>query len=793
MKKTFSVLGMTCSACSSGIERNLSKLNGIKYVNVSLIEKTMTIEFNPEIIKEQTIIEVVEKLGYQVDTQNKVDKLSYAKKLKSRFFVSLGFLIPLMYLCLGKMLKFPVFSDDRINFSIQFVLSVVIIVINSKFFISGTKALFRGVPNMDTLVSLGSAASFIYSVIATVMLFCGKQVSHVFYDSSAMVLALVTLGKWFEELSKVKTGNEIEKLGNLLPKVVTVVKDGKEYTVLTAELQVGDVIVLKAGDYVCVDGVVTEGHATIDKSVITGESIPTEILVGEKITSGSILVDGYLCVKAENVGEQTLFSKVVEIVKNAGASKAPVQRFADKVSGIFVPIVSLLAIITFILWILITKDVYTALRYSISVLVISCPCALGLATPVAIMVATGKAASMGVLFKNAESLQKACEIDCVLLDKTATITTGKPKVVDFKNYSGMHSIRLNQTVSALESKSKHPLAQSVIDYCGKSERVVSDYQYVIGKGIIGTVDGVRYYIGNRELLPKKITVDESLTEYDGSTIIYFADDFELIAIFVVADFVKPDSLSAIEKLRSMGIETVMVTGDNQSVAQKIGKEVGIEEIESQVLPDEKCAIVEKYKSQNKVVAMVGDGINDSPALKSANVGIAMGTGMDIAIDSADVIIVNGSLNGVADTISISKKANRIIKGNLLWAFLYNVIAIPIAAGVLASLGVSLTPWMASVCMSISSLFVVNNSLRIVRKTKNKGAKQSEKLEIYIDGMMCNHCVSKVKTALENICGEGAVFVSLEKEKATITNVNVAQDKLINAIENLGFKVKEIKK
>ena len=415
----------------------------------------MTIEFNPEIIQEQTIIEVVEKLGYQVDTQNTVDKLSYAKKLKSRFFVSLGFLIPLMYFCLGKMLKFPVFSDDRINFSIQFVLSVVIIVINSKFFISGTKALFRGVPNMDTLVSLGSAASFIYSVIATVMLFCGKQVSHVFYDSSAMVLALVTLGKWLEELSKVKTGNEIEKLGNLLPKVVTVMKDGKEYTVLTAELQVGDVIVLKAGDYVCVDGVVTEGHATIDKSVITGESIPTEILVGEKITSGSILVDGYLCVKAENVGEQTLFSKVVEIVKNAGASKAPVQRFADKVSGIFVPIVSLLAIITFIVWILITKDVYTALRYSISVLVISCPCALGLATPVAIMVSTGKAASMGVLFKNAESLQKACEIDCVLLDKTATITTGKPKVVDFKNYSGMHSIRLNQTVSALESKSKH--------------------------------------------------------------------------------------------------------------------------------------------------------------------------------------------------------------------------------------------------------------------------------------------------------------------------------------------------
>ena len=495
MIKKFSVGGMTCSACTSGIERNLKKSSGINEVNVSLIEKTMTVNFDENVTSTEKIIAIVESLGYNASVygHKKENKFADAKKLKNRFFISLLLLLPLMYFCMGGMLNLPL-PDKKINFIIQFLLATVILIINKHFFIGGTKAIIHRSPNMDTLVSLGSISAYIYSIVVTVMLlFKIADPAHTFFEGSAMVVTLVNLGKWLEELSKIKTGDEIDKLSKLLPKTATVIKDGKETTVLTSEITVGDVVLLRAGDYAPIDGVVTNGQAGVDKSAITGESLPEEIGVNDKVQSGSILTDGYILVKAEQVGESTLFNKIVEIVKKAGASKAPVQKFADKVSGVFVPVVTSIAILTFVVWLIISKDLYTAFNYGISVLVISCPCALGLATPVAVMAGTGRGATDGILFKNAESLQFAHKINCVLLDKTATITEGKPSVTDYINYTGESNETLFPIISALENKSNHPLSQSVIDYCGESNKTVLEYEYLTGKGIKGTVDGVKYY------------------------------------------------------------------------------------------------------------------------------------------------------------------------------------------------------------------------------------------------------------------------------------------------------------
>ena len=614
-----------------------------------------------------------------------------------------------------------------------------------------------------------------------------------------MVVTLVTLGKWLEELSKIKTGDAIEKLGNLLPKTATLVKDGKEYTVLTSELKEGDVILLRAGDYVAVDGVVIDGSAGIDKSAITGESMPEEVGEGSTVSSGSILKDGYLLLKAEKVGEQTLFAKILDIVRSAGASKAPIQKIADKVSAIFVPIVTLIAVITFIIWIIISSGNFElAFSYAITVLVISCPCSLGIATPVAVMAATVRAANMGILFKNAEALQNACKINCVLLDKTATITVGKPKVTDYINYTGEPNETIFPIVSALENKSNHPLAECVISYCGDSDKKVVDYDYIVGKGIVGTVDKVKYYIGNADLIPENISLPQLPADFEGKTVLYFADEYQLVSVFALADYVKEDSKQAISALHQKNIKTVMITGDNQGAAKRIADEVGIDDYEAEVLPQDKYSIVEKYKKAGYYTAMVGDGINDSPALKSADIGIAMGTGTDIAIDSSDVVIANGSLSALEKTIDLSKKALRIIKENLFWAFFYNVIGIPVAAGSLSFIGVSLTPEIASALMSLSSLFVVTNALRIAQKRKKTVKKSSETelitVKAQISGMMCNHCVGKVKNALEGVKGVRIVEVSLEEKTATLKVENyVDEQAIISAVQEAGFKVENILK
>ena len=796
MIKKFSVDGMSCSACSIGIEKGIKKLDGVNSVNVSLLSKEMTVDFDEHILSEQLIIATVEKLGYSAITygQKKQDRLSQAKKLKKRFFISLLILIPLVYLCMGAMINLPV-PEKKLNFILQGVLALIAIIINRKFFIGGVKAIKNGLANMDTLVSLGSASAFIYSTIMLVLLLLGKQnPEHVFFDSSAMVVSLVTLGKWLEELSKVKTGDAVEKLGKLMPKTVVILRDNREVSILTQDLSVGDLLLLRAGDYCSVDGTITGGSASVDKSAITGESMPEELKDGDQISSGTILKDGYLIVRADKVGEQTLFNKIVQTVKTAGASKAPIQKFADKVAGVFVPVVCTLAIITFLVWILATNDLYKAFNFGISVLVISCPCALGLATPVAVMAGMGKGASQGVLFKDAQSLQNACRIDCVLLDKTATITVGKPKVIDYLSFSDEPDRDIFMKVSALESKSRHPLSECVLEYCGGSCLTVDQYEYVVGKGIIGDIYGITYYLGNKELIPKTVKIDVNEQDYDGKTLLYFADDDNLLAIFAVADYVKDDSVFAVKWLKERGIQPVMITGDNESSASRVAEQVGIDKYYAKVLPEQKYQVVEEFKKQNSVVAMVGDGINDSPALKSADVGIAIGTGTDIAIDSADVVLVGGNLTGLKNAIELSSKVLKIIKQNLFWAFFYNSIGIPIAGGALSFFGLILSPAIASLLMCCSSLFVVVNALRISVKNTDKEQKNKDEVliekKIEIDGMTCNHCVQKVKDALMRINGVKKVEVNLKEKTATFScDEKVADSQIISAILNAGFIVK----
>lgn len=805
MIKKFNVTGMTCSACVQSVEKSIKKLDGVKSVTVSLIAKEMTVEYDNQKTSVELIEATVEKLGYKASEYGKgqVEKLSEAKILKKRFFISLIILIPLMYFSMGKMLGVPIFRKDLINLVMSAIFALSIMIINRKFFINGTKAVINKSPNMDTLVSLGSLSAYVYSLVIS-LLFCFDRIkfTHTFFDSSAMVLTLVTLGKWLEELSKVKTGDAIDKLGKLLPKTVTVIKDGVETTVLTSDVQVGDLIVIKAGEYAAIDGVVVDGVAGVDKSAITGESIPEEVCVGGKVVSGSIIKDGYIFVRAETVGDKTLFNKIVETVKMAGASKAPIQKFADKVAGVFVPVVSIIAIITFTLWIVFTNDLYRAFNFGLSVLVISCPCALGLATPVAVMAATGKAASVGVLFKNAEALQKACRVNCILLDKTATITEGKPIVTDYYCFI-RDSLFVKNITSSLETLSSHPLAKSMVEYCGNGSLDVSDYEYVIGKGIVGVIDGVKYYLGNKDILPFNVKLDVKTEEkLQGKTTLYLTTETDFIAVFGLSDCVKADSKDEIEKLKKVVEKIVIVTGDNKSVANLIAKEVGITDVKAEVLPQDKYEVVENYKKQGYTVAMVGDGINDSPALKSADVGVAMGTGTDIAIDSSDVVIVNGSLSGINNTIRISKKAVRIIKQNLFWAFIYNVISIPIAAGALSFLGLTLTPAIASGAMCLSSLFVVTNALKISRKDRMKAQKtrslacdicEKKSITMIVEGMMCLHCSGKVQSALDNLQGTSDVTVNLEKKTVTLKiDKSVTESDLTSLINSLGFKVIEIK-
>ncbi len=799
MTKKFGVGGMSCAACALGIEKGVSRIEGVTAVSVSLMDRSMTVTFALPATEEAVTAAVV-SLGYTVFPYGKqAEGASESAKLLRRFLISLAFLLPLMWFSMGGMIGLPQ-PPKWISYLIQWILSLAIIVVNRRFFSSGARALIKRVPNMDTLVALASAVSFLYSVAVTVMTIFGGS-GMVFYESSAMVLTLVTLGKYLEEKSKGRTGREIEALVRMIPTDCRVMRAGEEVTLSREEVIVGDIVVLRQGDRVPVDGVITEGSGLLDTSAITGEPIPVEGVPGGKAISGSIVTKGYLLLRAEKVGEDAAFSRVVRMVRDAASSKAPVQRVADRIAGVFVPIVTALALVTFLVWMLVTKDAGQAFKYAVSVLVISCPCALGLATPVAVMAAAGKGASIGVLYKNAESIETLNRVNCLLIDKTATLTEGRPAVKEFINLSDLPDREIFALARAAETSSMHPLAECIRAYCGESDLVPDRVEYVAGKGAVASIAGARYYIGNAALLP--FTLSEAYTEkYAGATLVYFAGESALLAVFAITDEVKSHAGETIRRLSDEGITSVMLTGDAATAANAVAAEVGISEVVSDMLPENKAEVAARYKAQGYVTAMTGDGINDAPALKTADLGIAMGTGTDVAIDSADVVLRSGEIGSLLDALLLAKKTFRIIKGNLFWAFIYNLIAIPIAAGAFAYFGISLTPTISALAMSLSSLFVVTNALRINRYKRFIPAnsadslckkeecdmcfKKEDSVLLHVEGMMCEHCKARVEKALSAVPGVTKVKVDLAKKTATVYG-SAAKDALVAAVVEAGYE------
>lgn len=802
MKQKFSVTGMTCSACSAGIERNVGRVQGVQRVEVSLMGESMVVEYDESLLSSKDIIEAVVDLGYGAtifDENVLKNEKPQHNILKKRFFISLFFLLPLMYFSMGGMIKLPQ-PTLTVSATIQAILTLIILIVNFKFFTSGAKALLKKVPNMDTLVAMGAGISFVYSLVLTILLYVDNTAgAHLFYESAAMILTLVTLGKWLEEKSKRKTGDEIEKLIKLMPNTVTVERGDKQEKIPFSEIAVGDYLIVKQGEYVPIDGKILEGHAFIDRSAITGESMPVEVCEGNTVTSADIVKSGYIKVLAEKVGVDTTLSQIVRMVKEAGASKAPIQRLADKIASVFVPGVTFIALLTFMIWLLVSKNVATATNYAISVLVISCPCSLGLATPVAIMAATGKGMSLGILFKDAESIEKAKNINCILLDKTATLTVGKPKVTDFQVFNVDEDFALMLAV-AIEMRSNHPIAECILAFSSnkvQGEITIDDYLYEMGKGATAIYNTQRYYVGNRRLLgkieEKKAYQFEKEYSGQGKTAVFLADETKLLAVFAVADTLREESKETISRLKERNIRVGMLTGDNENVAKAIATTVGIDDYFAEAMPEDKAQAVQRVRSIGGIVAMVGDGINDSPALKEADLGVAMGNGTDIAMDTADVILARGDLRLLETMIKLSHQTVRNIKQNLFWAFFYNCIAIPVAAGVFAFAGITLNPMIAAACMSLSSIFVVTNALRLTRfKENNENKGEGMKKTLKIEGMMCQHCVAHVTKALQAIDGVISVEVNLKKKTASVElSCEIANEVFISVVQEAGYEVKKI--
>ena len=808
-KEKFSVTGMTCAACSAGIEKSVCRLNGVEQAEVSLMGESMQVTYDENKLTNEEIIQTVVDLGYGAAIFNEnvlKERKPQSDVLKKRFLLSIAFLLPLMYFSMGGMIGLPQ-PSIFISITLQMLLALAVIIVDLHFFTSGTKALLKKVPNMDTLVAMGSGVSFIYSLILTIMLYMGKLDGHVhmFYESAAMILALVTLGKWLEEKSKRKTGDEIEKLIKLMPNTVSVERNGVEKKISFQEIVVGDVLLVKHGEYVPVDGRVVEGTAFIDRAAITGESMPIEVGEGDTITGADIVKSGYIKVLAEKVGADTTLSQIVKMVKEAGASKAPLQKMADKIASIFVPAVCFIAFITFLVWLFVYQDVSQAANYAISVLVISCPCSLGLATPVAVMAAMGKGMSLGILYKDAEVLQKAKDINCVLLDKTATLTVGQPNVTDFECFIKDKELILS-IAAEIERHSNHPIAECVRAYAENQADLpavnVENYAYTLGKGATAVYSGVTYYLGNRRLLgdicaKNTLEIEENYSK-QGKTVVFLATNKELLAVFVIADTLKEESKDVIADLKAKNIRLGMLTGDNEQVAKAIAEEVGIQDYFAEALPEDKVEAVKRVRAVGGFVAMVGDGINDSPALKEADVGIAMGNGTDVAIDSADIVLSRGDLRLVATMVELSNATVKNIKQNLFWAFFYNCVAIPIAAGVFSFANLTLNPMIAAACMCLSSLFVVTNALRLTtfgeQKKKEIIKEQTISMNktLKIEGMMCQHCVAHVTKALQAIDGVSSVTVDLKKKTAVVeTAKEIDNQVFVQAITDAGYEVKKI--
>ncbi len=796
----------------------MGRLDGVSSCEVSLMAKSMKVDFDESVVSEEKIFSVVKELGYGIYNEGEQPEgkaQNRDNKLFIRFIISVCLLAPLLYVSMGHMIKAPVpfFLNPHKGYGqwfalYQCILAAAVIAVNFSFFKNGIVAVFKRVPNMDTLVALGSGASFIYSLVLTVLIFVGNSngnpswsglYSDLHFESAATILALVTVGKWLEEKSKKKTGTEIEKLLKLAPDTVTVECDGVRKTVPVKEVKVGDIVVVKQGEYVPVDGIITDGHGFVDKCAVTGESLPVEVTSGDAVTSAAIVTNGVLKLRAERVGDQTTLSKIIEMVREAGASKAPIQKLADKIAGIFVPVVTAIALITFLVWLLIDGGFRAehCVTYAISVLVVSCPCALGLATPVAIMTATGKAASLGILYKDAESLQRVCGINSVLLDKTATLTLGKPQVTDVCVF-GCDREEILKIACGIERNSNHPLAKCVVEYVGDGAEV-SDFSYIVGQGARAVYGGEIYSLGNIKLvtgvkISKEVKDSAANLSAQGKTVLYMADSKRVVALIAVADVIKEGSGQAISMLKDRNMKIAMLTGDEIKTAQAVAASVGIDDFVAEVMPEDKLNAVVNLQNAGGCVAMVGDGINDSPALKQADVGIAMGSGTDVAIDSADVILVGEDLRTLDTVFDLSRATVRNIKENLFWAFIYNVVMIPVAAGAFSALGFSFNPMIAALCMSLSSLFVVGNALRLLRYRNKKIIKEDKYMKkiIHIEGMCCEHCAKRVENALSAVSGVVSADGKIKKKTAVVrSREEIDEAEISKVISEAGYTVTAI--
>ena len=837
--KQFNVTGMSCAACSARVEKAVSKVPGVTACSVSLLTNSMGVEGTAA---DDAVIAAVQEAGYGASIKggkaamNPSDAEAQLEdhetpKLKRRLFWSLGFLVVLMYFSMGHMMwgwPLPAFyTDNHVAMGLtQLLLTAVVMVINQKFFISGFKSLWHRAPNMDTLVALGATAAFVYSTYALFAM-TGAQVRgdaeavmgymmDFYFESAAMILTLITVGKTLEARSKGRTTDALKGLMKLTPKTATLLRDGKETLVPIEQVQKDDVFVVRPGESISVDGVVLEGASAVNEAALTGESIPVDKAAGDSVSAATVNQSGFLKCRATRVGEDTTLSQIIQMVSDAAATKAPIAKIADKVSGVFVPVVIAIAPVTTLVWLLLGHPIGYSLARGISVLVISCPCALGLATPVAIMVGSGLGAKNGVLFKTAASLEETGRIQLVALDKTGTITSGEPKVTDILPAEGTTEAELLRRAFALEKKSEHPLAKAILQRAQEDNLQadeVADFHALPGNGLSATLDGQPLCGGNYAFISGRANVPDALKKQadalaaQGKTPLFFAAGNRLLGVIAVADVIKEDSPQAVRELQNMGLRVVMLTGDNERTAKAIGAQAGVDQVIAGVLPEGKESVIRKLKEQGKV-AMVGDGINDAPALTRADIGIAIGAGTDVAIDAADVVLMKSRLTDVPAAIRLSRATLRNIHENLFWAFFYNTIGIPLAAGVFIPLGLTLNPMFGAAAMSLSSFCVVSNALRL-NLFKLRDASRDKKIKpielntfkeettmektMKITGMMCGHCEATVKKTLETIPGVSAAAVSHENGTAVVTlSAPVEDAALQKAVEDKGYTVTEIK-
>lgn len=864
-KEKYHVTGMTCSACSSRVENCVSKMEGVDKASVNLLTNSMQVEYEADITDSGRIIAEVEKAGYgaslwdspktngqtaggsengqDASKRRKTQVEEEMRQMKHRLIGSFLCLIPMMYISMGTMfhhmygMPIPAFIKDffcgdenAVAFSfVQFLLLIPIVYLNQKYYRNGFRNLFHKSPNMDTLIAVGSSAAIIYGIVAIFQIGYGmghgdmervsRYGSELYFESAGMIVTLITLGKYLESRSKGHTSEAIEKLMDLAPKKATVLRDGAESVIPAEELVIGDLVVVKPGESIPADGVITEGQTSIDESMITGESIPVERTISDKVISATLNKNGRIIFRVEKTGEDTTISQIIRLVDEASASKAPIARLADKIAGIFVPVVMVIALVAFLIWLLAGAAFEFALSVGIAVLVISCPCALGLATPVAIMVGTGEGAKNGILIKSGEALEHAHSIDMVVMDKTGTITTGRPEVTDVIPQGTLSGQELIAIAAGMEQGSEHPLAEAIVRYAKEQEiaaRHIEDFTAVFGKGICCKLDGKQYYAGNAAYLSGQgIAVTRIRPQMDrladeGKTPLLFAEENELIGLIAVADVEKASSRQAIHEFQKMGIEVVMLTGDNKRTAEAVRKRLGIRHVIAEVLPQDKEAHIDRLMKDGHHVAMIGDGINDAPALARADVGIAIGAGTDVAIESADAVLMKNDLLDAVNAIRLSKAVIRNIKENLFWAFFYNSIGIPIAAGVLYPFfGIKLSPMFGAAAMSLSSVCVVSNALRlrffkplrteqeleqaekVTEKVENKESKEEKTMTttLAIEGMMCEHCKKHVEDALGKMEGVTAVTVSLEEKHAVVTSEKeIPMEQFDAVIADAGYKL-----